>query len=290
MMRNTLLPAVASAALLVAGCSSSQAPAGADADQAATVAQATSISGSVSLRNPDTAPALTSAAKMQINLVDISEQPNATVASKSIASVASLPIHFKLPFTRSDVNPQDLYVIDISITDGDRQYTMPLQHLVLTKGHEAKVQVTLQSQATPSEEMLEAFKQARGQIGGMKVSKGSALGKKVSRAWQAFRKGGKLEFVRGIDDLQTGDKGRIDTDYAYKDGEPWVVVQKNRAKPKATPSSINRAGWDDQGKLVLAEHEENGETTKLSEDVAKTLHADAKAAFKRAGGDKSKKH
>lgn len=213
-MRNYLLPALVAAALAVAGCSSSQAPTDAGADQPAQVAQATSVTGTVSLRNPDTAPELTSSATMQINLVDISQQPNVTIASKSVAPVTSLPMQFSLPFTPSDINPQDLYLIDVSITDGDRRYTMPLQHLVLTKDHEADVQIILQSRATPSEKMLTAFKQAQAQIGGMKVSQGSALGKTVSRAWQSFRTGDELAFVRAIDDLQTGDKGRIDTDYA----------------------------------------------------------------------------
>lgn len=287
-MRNYFLPALASAVLAVAGCSSSQAPT-ADAGQGNKVAPATSVSGTVSLRNPDTAPTLTSAAKMQVNLVDISQQPNATVASNSVAPVASLPIHFSLPFTPSDINPADLYVIDISITDGERHYTMPLQHPVLTKGHEATVNIELQAQATASEKMLAAFKHAKALIGGLKVSQGSALGSTVSHAWQSFRKSGKLEFVRGIDDLLTGDKGRLDTDYAFKDGKPWVVVQQHLAGPNAAPSSIDRAGWDSEGNLVLAEREVNGKITKLDSAAAKQLHDDAEAAFKRAGGDKSKK-
>lgn len=287
-MRNYLLPAFASAVLAVSGCSSSQAPTSA-ASQAAKAPQATAISGTVSLRNPDTAPAMTSDAKMQVKLVDISQDPNVTIASNSVAPVASLPIHFSLPFSPADVIPADLYIIDISIVDGVRHYTMPLQHLVLTKGHDTTVQIELQAQATPSETMLTAFKHARSQIGGMKVSQGSELGKSVSRAWQAFRKSGKLEFVRGIDDLQTGDKGRIDTDYAYQDGKPWVVVRQKRANANAAPSSIDRAGWDSDGKLVLAEHEANGKITKLDSAAAEQLRRDAEEAFKRAGGNKTKR-
>lgn len=288
-MRNYFLPVLASAALAVAGCSSSQAPT-AGTGQATKVAQATSVSGTVSLRNPDTAPALTSSAKMQVNLVDVTQQPNVIIANNSVAPVASLPINFSLPFTPSEINPGDLYVIDISITDGVRHYTMPLQHPVLTKGHDATVQVELQAQATPSEKMLTAFEQVKAQIGGMKVSQGSALGSTVSRAWQSFRKAGKLEFVRSIDDILTGDKGRIDTDYAYKDGKPWVIVQRHLASPNAHPSSIERAGWDTDGSLVLREHEQHGKISKLDDGAAAQLRQDAEDAFKRAGGDRPSKH
>ncbi|MDN5924891.1 MAG: YbaY family lipoprotein, partial [Xanthomonadales bacterium] len=269
MMRNYLLPTLATVVLVVAGCSASNSPDG--SAQAPKAAQVTAISGTVSLRNPSTAPTLTSAAKMTVSLVDISRQPAQTVASNTVAPVASLPIHFTLPFTPSEIMPADLYLIKVVIVDGQRHYTMPLQQLVLTKDHKTTVEIELLAQATPSEKMLNEFKEVKALLGGMKVSQGSALGSTISRAWQTFRKGGELKFVRGVDDLLTGDKGRIDSDYSYKDGKPWVVVQRHLASANAHPSSIDRAGWDSDGKLVLREREVNGSVTKLDDAAAAQL-------------------
>ncbi|HET6631787.1 MAG TPA: YbaY family lipoprotein [Rhodanobacteraceae bacterium] len=290
--RIALVAALVGAVALV-GCSGSQSssttPAAATTagnSRPSPASTATAISGTVALRNPDTAPALSGSAQLKLALVDISQQPNATIASKTVAPVVSLPLSFSLPFDDARIIPADMYLLQAAITDGPREYTMPLQQLVLTQGHPAKVKVTLVAQKTPSEDMLAAFKQVQAQLGGMQVDQHTALGKSESRAWQTFRKDGKLLFVISIVDQLNGDKGRTHTDIAYKDGEPWVVVRKYLPKAGAAPTSIDRAGWDADGQLVLREHIVGDKTTRLGEDEAEALRKDAAEMFKRAGGDK----
>ncbi|MDQ2971705.1 MAG: hypothetical protein M3R20_01795, partial [Pseudomonadota bacterium] len=92
-------------------------------------------------------------------------------------------------------------------------------------------------------------------------------------------------FIRVL--VDHGDKGNYtSTDYAYQNGRPWVVVQETRAHKGDPVSSIDRAGWDDNGGLVLKDHVEGSKTTPLSEDAAKALHDQAEAMYNQYGKKK----
>jgi putative lipoprotein len=272
------------AALALAGCSGSNAPEQ-GAQNAASAAKGNTVTGTVNVRGENT---VSPEAKLVVNLVDVSSNDQAgaaPLASKTIAPV-QLPASFELTFNPADVNPADLYVVQAQLTDGERNYKMALQAPVLTKGAPSQVSIELVPEQTPGEKEMAEFQAVQKQIGGMKISNGTKLEKDVSRAWQVFRANGAVQFIRARADY--GDKGFTSTDFAYKDGQPWVVVQQKKASQDAKPSSTERAGWDKDGNLVLKQVVADGKTTALADDEAASLKKQAEDILSMATGGKGK--
>lgn len=273
-MRRLVYLLTALTAFAVAGCSQP------NSDQTAKKAPAsgpvTKVTGTVSLVKPIP---LSGQAELVITLVDATTQSTTPLATKTIAPVKKLPLQFSLDFAPEDINRNDIYVVHARMTDGDRHFTMSLQAPVLTKGAKNKVNIRLIAQATPTEKVVAAFDKVKAHIGGMNESHGTSLDKDVSRAWQAFRDkvSDEVMFVRELSDY--GDKGFTSTDYAYKHGQPWVVEQQKKASQQAAPSEVNRAGWNDDGELVLAQHIVGGTTSTLSDADAAALKTQASAIY-----------
>lgn len=288
-MRKTTLILLTSLSLMLTACNSGSQPAGSNgqaAQETPSEAPANAITGTVQLL-PGAAKAksVSANAKLELTLEDISQQPAVPIATKTIPAIGQLPVEFELDFNPDRVVPDDILIIVAKIVDGERNFTMPLQKQVLTKGKPRQVQITLVPEPTPGEKMMTAFRKVQGQLGGMKISKGTSLGEHKSRAWQIFKKNGHIQFVVDIED-NFDTKARVHSDYAYQDNKPWIVVQKHLPKAGASPTSIKRAGWDSDGKLVLRELVANGETTKLADDDAQSLRKQAQAMYKKSGGKK----
>ncbi|MGN2246742.1 DUF1481 domain-containing protein [Frateuria sp. GZRR35] len=284
-MRRMVWSLMSVAALALAGCNGSNAPEQGNGDTAATAAKANSVSGTITVRGDS---AVSPEAKLVVNLVDVSSTDQAgaaPLASKTIAPV-QFPQSFELTFNPADVNPADLYVVKADLTDGERHYKMALQAPVLTKGAPSQVSIELVPEQTPGEKELADFQAVQKQIGGMKISNGTKLEKDVSRAWQVFRQNGQVQFIRARADY--GDKGFTSTDYAYRDGKPWVVVQQKKASQDAKPSSTERAGWDKDGNLVLKQTVSGSKTESLSDDEAASLKNQAENILNLATGGKGK--
>ncbi|HEY8681720.1 MAG TPA: DUF1481 domain-containing protein [Rhodanobacter sp.] len=292
-MRKMVLSLIPFAALAFAGCnapSSSQstdtgAPASASTAVAAKIAS--EVSGTITLG--DSAHPLSANARLVINLADISSTTDAGAAplASKTSPAGAFPQPFTLSFDPAQVKPDDLYVVQATLTDGDRHYSMPIQAPVLTKGNASTaVAIELVPEQTPGEKTLAAFTDVQKQLGAMKVSHGTKLDKDVSRGWQLFRQDGQLKFIRELVDY--GDKGFTSTDYAYRNGKPWVVVQQTKASQDAKPSATDRAGWDDSGKLVLKQHEVGGNVQVLDADAAAKLQKQALEILSTATGGKNK--
>jgi putative lipoprotein len=287
-MRSVVWSLMTVAAVALAGCnSSSNSSSSADTDGQAATAKAaapTSVSGTITLRG-DIKPS--DQDKLVISLVDVTSQGSAPLATKTIAPATTFPMQFELDFNSSNVAPSDLYIVQADLTDGDRHYIMPIQAPVLTQGHPASnVAIELAPEQTPGEKLLAAFQGVQKQIGGMKVSSGTKLEPNVSRSWQVFRDGTELKFIRELVDY--GAKGFTKTDYAYKDGKPWVVQQQKKSSQAASPTSVDTAGWGDDGSLVLKTHQANGSTDTLSDSDAAALQQQAKEILSLATGGKGK--
>jgi putative lipoprotein len=302
-MRKMVLSLMSVTALALAGCngggSSPSQPAATDgstptaaattpaagAAAATPAGPANQVSGTISLRG---GAQLSPTANLVINLMDVSSSAAgaAPLASKT-APAGSFPQPFQLTFDASQVKPDDLYVVQASLTDGDRHYSMPIQAPVLTKGNKnAGISVELVPEQTAGEKVLAAFTDVQKQIGAMKVSNGTKLDKDISRGWQVFRQGGEVKFIRELVDY--GDKGFTSTDYAYKGGNLWAAVQQKKANKDAKPSSTDSAGWDDSGNLVLKQHQADGKTQDLDSDTAASLHKQGVQILNLATGGKKK--
>jgi putative lipoprotein len=292
-MRKMVLSLMSVAAVALAGCNNSspsqQTDAGASAptsaSTAAAAAPANEVSGTISLREPTQ---LSPNAQLVVNLVDVSATAAgaAPLASKT-APAGSFPQQFQLTFNPANEKTDDIYVVQVTLTDGDRHYVMPIQAPVLTKGAKNTVSIQLMAEQTPGEKILAAFTDVQKQIGGMKVSNGTKLEANISRGWQVFRQAGEVKFIREL--VDSGDKGFTSTDYAYKNGNPWAVVQQTKANKDAKPSAIDRAGWDDSGTLVLKQHQMgSGEVQTLDDGTAASLHKQALTILNLATGGKNK--
>jgi putative lipoprotein len=295
-MRKTVLSLMSVAALALAGCNApspsqqadtgapSPAPAGTTAATAPANA-ANQVSGTISLRGSDQPSA---SATLVINLLDVSSEAagSAPLASKT-APAGTFPQPFQLTFNPAEVKPDHLYVVQAALTDGERHYVMPIQAPVLAKGSKNDgVSIELVAEQTPGEKVLAAFTAEQKQIGGMKVSHGTKLEANVSRGWQLFRQAGQVKFIRELVDY--GDKGFTSTDYAYKDGKPWAIVQQTMASRDAKPSSIDRAGWSDDGSLALKQHQVGSGVQVLDADAAAKLKKQAVDILSVATGGKNK--
>lgn len=279
-MRISALPLLAVVALAVTACNSSGSQSESADEQAANQPLPTAIEGTVSVQagsgitvSPD--------ARLELKLIDITQQPSVPIASKTLA-VGSMPTRFSLPFSRDRVIESDLYILEALIVDGERRFTTSLEYPVLTQGAAATVDVKVEPEPTPAELMLKAYRKVKNSIGGMTISQGTSLGETSSRAWQIFKDDGQVQYV--IEIVDYFDAGRTTTDFAYKLGKPWVVVQQHMASADARPDVVDRAGWNEAGELVVRQHVSGGETSELSVEEANSLHEQAESMLKRAKG------
>lgn len=276
-MRKIVLSLMSFSALALAGCNapssseSGSANAPSSSSTAAASKIASEVSGTIALRDP---AQLSPKATLAVNLVDVSSEAagSAPLASKT-SPAGTFPQSFQLTFNPEQVKPNDLYVVQVVLVDGERHYAMPIQAPVLTKGNPNVVSIVMVAEQTAGEKVLAAFNAEQKQIGGMKVSHGTKLEKDASRGWQLFRDAGQVAFIRELVDY--GDKGFTSTDYAYKDGKPWAIVQETKANRDAKPSAIDRAGWDETGTLVLKQHQVGADVEALDADSATKLRKQA---------------
>ena len=274
---------VAVAALLLGGCGTSSqsgnssAAAGASVGAAGTPATAaTAVTGQVTLESQNIP--VTPQAKLELSLVDVTQQPGVTV-NKQDFNPPTFPQDFRIPFSASAINANDLYVLQATMEDNGRTWSTKLQQPVLTHGQPANVNITLAAEPTPSEKMLADFQDAKRQTGGMKVKSGTSSKIGESRSWQVFSDVHGVEFI--IVQVNQADKGFTKIEYAYRDGLPWVVVKEQMPKPDAPATATEQAGWDHQGVLVLKQQVNDGKTTTLSDSDASALHKQAEAEYKK---------
>ncbi len=291
-MRKMVLSLVSVATLALAGCngspSSEQAGNGSPASTASTT-QATipsEVSGTISLREGTPQPS--DKATLVLNLVDVSSSAAGSAPLATSTSPAGMfPQSFTLTFNPADVKPNDLYVVQAILTDGERRYVMPIQAPVLAKGSKNDdVSIQLMAQQTPGEKLLVEFKTEREQLGAMKVSQGTKLEKDASRSWQLFRQDGQIQFIREL--VEYTKDGFTSTDYAYRDGKPWAIVQQHKPSRDGKPTSIDRAGWSEDGTLVLKQHQVGSDVQVLDAGEADELKQEAMAILKLATNGKNK--
>ncbi len=280
-MRALVLSLAVVAALGMAGCSGgSNGQQGSDVagnGSAASAPIASSVTGTVDVSGSHK---LSDQAKLDIELVDVSARGGEPLAKKTISPIDGLPVKFSLDVDPQKVKTSDLYVVQAEIVDGERHYTMSLQAPVLTQGAPANADIKLDPVPTQGEKIIAKFDKLKAHIGGMQMTKGTALEKKVSRGWQAFRdnKSGDIRFVIELADYVDG--GFTETDFAYKDNKPWIVVRTKKESEKGQAKEIDRVSWTGAGKVELNEKQVGDNTDKLDDDTIAKLRSDAEAIFK----------
>jgi len=268
-MRTLLLPALLALGMLAA-CNSSAPP---PAAPAATIAS--SVSGTIMLREPRE---LGNQARVELRVVDV-QQTVTPLAQIVIPGATRPPIPFDMPIDPHSVDPKRTYAIEAVLIDGERRYLPILQYPVLTDAaHTSKVQIIVAPEPTPAEKLLDAYRKAYGQIGSMKQFSGTSSDDTSATAWDAFASNGKVKVVRENTDLDN-DKGRISFKMAYQNDKPWVVIKEESSGAGAHPFSTIKAGWDENGQLVLKEKLVNGQSGEVDSVEARSLYDHATRAF-----------
>jgi putative lipoprotein len=239
-----------------------------------------SVTGTVGLMSPIQ---LSPKATMLIKLVDASADQAAPLASKTISPVGSMPVDFTLDFDPTKINPAHIYLVKVDLSDGDRTFSMPVQAPVIT--HDAgtsKVEIRLTANKTPKEKLEDKYSQLQTNLGGYAISNGRQLEKHESRGWQTFRDNdsGKIVFVR--ENIEYQKDGFANNEYAYKDGTPWFIVTQHKSSQNAKAADVRRVGWNEDGKLVVNAHKQNGKTGTLSDKEVAALKSQAEDMLKLA--------
>lgn len=271
-MRKLALPLVI-AALLVVGCSESSDHVATPTPKQAPAPSA--VTGTVTLADPGVQVAAD--AKLDLTLMDVTQHPGVPVNSQSFAP-PHFPQQFSIDFNSKQIKPADIYVLEAEMHNGGRVYSTTLQKPVLTHNAPAQIDLKLVAEPTAADTMLSNFKAMQGRIGGMKMTQGTASSPDASKGWQVFSDKDGVQFIREL--VDQGDKGNYtSTDYAYQAGHPWVVVQQTSPSKGAPVATTERAGWDENGGLVLKEDEAGGKVSELSHDAATALHDKAEALY-----------
>lgn len=294
-MRKTVLSLMSVAALALAGCnapdSSQQAGNAAPASSKSANGNAavpSEVSGTISLRAGSAQPSAN--ATLVLNLANVSSN---AVGSPPLATktspAGSFPQPFKLSFNPADVKPNDLYVVRVLLTDGDRHYSMPIQAPVLAKGsNNDSINIQLVAEQTPAEKTLAAFNAEKKQLGGMKVTNGTKLEKDASRGWQVFRKDGQTAMILELVEYTEKGKNFTSTYYAYKDGKPWAIEQESKPSRDGKTIATDRAAWGDDGQLVVKQHQVGSDVQDLDADAVASLKKQAEAIYGLSGAAKKK--
>ena len=285
-MRRIALMLTMLAAIALAACNNSSST-GKNSPKAAAPHD---VTGSVSLMTPRQ---LSSKSTMTIQLVDGSTDGAAPLASKTISPVTQMPVNFTLDFDRAKINPSDIYLVKVDLTDGERTFSMPVQAPVITRDAPSSTgDIKLVANKTPAEKLEDKYAKLQKNLGAYNISNGRELEKKESRGWQTFRSNddGKIVFVR--ENVDHGKAGFSNSEFAYQDGKPWYVVVKEKPSQSAKPSKVMKAGWNDDGNLVVHEITVDGKTKALSDADVKQMKSDAESMLKlaRAKTPAKKKH
>ncbi len=274
-MKNYVAAALTALAVL-GGCNSSNQTANAPsangngtpptAEELANAPIPGQINGTVNLRVP---AEINPGAKLSVKLVDVA-QPELVLAEASQDVTGPPPYQFTLVVDPSGIDRTRVYVVNVLLVDGERRYVQALQSPVLTGGAGSNLEVVLNSEATPGEELKDEFNKLKSHIGGMKRIQDSYLDGDLSVAWDGFvEAGNKLRFMRVNTELGDGDKAvRDNIEYAFLEEKPMAILKKGRI--------TTRVGWDENGKLILNERS-GGEG--VSDEDAQKYYDDAVKAF-----------
>jgi putative lipoprotein len=234
--------------------------------QAAPAPIPSQVSGTVSLRVP---AVINPGAKLSVQLVDVA-QPEVVIAQSNMDVSTQPPYSFSLPLEAGRIDQTRVYVVNVKLVDGERQYLPALQSPVLTGGAGSTVDVVLSSEATPGENLKEEFNKLKAQIGGMKRIQDSFLDGDLSVAWDGFvEAGNKLRFMRVNSELGEGDTAvRSNVEYAFLDGKPMAILKKGQGN--------TRVGWNEAGEVIL---NERGSGDTVSAEEAQAFYDDALKAF-----------
>lgn len=273
-MYKSLVSAIAAVFVLTA-CGQSNQAGTPTTPRSTQTAPVTAITGTVNLRVP---AQLGPAARLDVELINVTIKPSLTVATVKDIAVSALPTNFQLDFDPAKIDPAAFYVIDARLVDGERHYLSARQYPVLTKGAPVKIDVQLNPEPTAAEKVEEEYRLLERAIGGMKRSQGSSEDENSTTAWDGFFDKSGLRYIREITDL--GDKGRVNTYIAYREGgKPMLVLRENVPAMSERANASARAGWNDQGELVVKVKREGGTKSELAANDAKAMYDRALTLF-----------
>lgn len=270
-MRAPLVIAI-SAALLIVGCGQQstgnqaqktpvqQAPAG----PPPVPASATAVRGSLSISGLTDLPGGLS---LRLRLLDMSDPSIVppVVAERLEPAPPSLPYTFALPYETAKINPEGKYVMEAALLTGDVVlYGTDNPPAVLSNGAPDRADIALvrggglpAPNIPPADLLQQDFDKLERSIGGMKRFNGESIEDDITVGWDAFADSNGVRFARQVIDYPK--TGQVSFKFAYKDGQPWVLVREQRGMTAYV-------GWGKDGSLVL--NRDNNDTPMEEGDIA----------------------
>jgi len=188
---------------------------------------------------------------------------------------------FSLEYDSGKVDSVRMYGVQANIMHGTEiLYLSPDRNQVLTQGkghHVDIVMIPARTQIAPKDPKIvvtEQFQQLEQQLGAMTRLTGDRVIGEKAIGWDGFLKEGQVRMVR--ENIDNGPKGRVSVRYAYKNEQPWIVVQMVEG---GGPKTLTMLSWDDQGKLAYKSKSIGDKELTPSDDEAEQLAQQAKDAL-----------
>ena len=255
-MRAPLVIAI-SAVLLLVGCGQQsgndqaqqvqvqQAPAG----PPPVPASATAVRGSLSI---DGLTELPRSLSLRLRLLDMSDPSIVppVVAERVEPAPSTLPYTYALPYESAKINAEGKYVMEAALVTGEVVlYGTDNAPAVLAQGAPDRADIALvrggglpAPNIPPAELLRQDFDKLERSIGGMKRFNGESIEDDITVGWDAFADSSGVRFARQVVDYPK--TGQVSFRFAYKDGQPWVLVREQRGVTAYV-------GWGKDGSLVL---------------------------------------
>lgn len=242
-----------SLAVALAACGQQAAPPPVAAPQPAgpppVDASATAIRGQVMIDGQTTLPPR--GVELRLRLLDMTDPSIAppVVAERVEPAPAGLPYRYALPYDAAQIDAERKYVIEASLlTAGVVLYGTPAPVAVLGQGagDQAELRLTRGGTAAadvaPADLLWQEFEALETASGGMRRLVGERTEGDVMIGWDAFAEDRDVRLAR--ENVDYGDAGSASFRFAYKGGNPWVVVREQGGVE-------TRLGWNDAGEVLL---------------------------------------
>ncbi len=222
-----------------------QAPAGPPPVDAA----ATAIRGQVMIDGQTTLPPR--GVELRLRLLDMTDPSIAppVVAERVEPAPAGLPYRYALPYDPAKIDAERRYVVEGSLlTAGVMLYGTPAPAPVLGQGagNQADLRLTrggaAASDIAPADLLWQEFEALETASGGMRRLVGERTEGDVMIGWDAFAEERDVRLAR--ENVDYGEAGSASFRFAYKGGQPWVVVREQGGVE-------TRLGWNDAGEVLL---------------------------------------
>ncbi len=218
------------------------------------------VTGSITYRER---MALTDAAVVEVELADVSvaDGPAEIVSTQRIRSPGQVPVHFKLEYPASRIDPSHRYTVQVRIHEGDAlAFATDTAYPVITQGNPQIVAV----EVIPVGSSTSGPSDTNTSVKTASSLDGSLVTGNVTAHYTANFESDRLVSIQ--EDRDLGAKGKASADYQFKEGRLMRYVELGR---KTGPGGSQQVeldfAFDDTGEMLAARKTVNDSAAKPDE-------------------------